>query len=108
MPALFRAPLGLLCGHHVPGYNEYEEELGVPLYGRIGWSRMSSSKSESITEGTSAESPARMTSPEKAQALTHLLDDWLADTSGYDERTWPALKEGIESSRLSSRKRFRG
>lgn len=42
----------------------------------------------------------------KASALIELLDKWIADTSGYDEETWPALKEGIEASRLSDRKRF--
>ena len=36
-----------------------------------------------------------------------LLRKWLADESGYDEESWPALKKGIEENRLSSRPRFR-
>jgi hypothetical protein len=35
-----------------------------------------------------------------------LLDSWLADESGYDERVWPRLKKSIEENRLSSRRRF--
>ncbi len=42
----------------------------------------------------------------KAWKLTKLLDTWLADESGYDERVWPQLKKAIEENRLSSRKRF--
>ena len=42
----------------------------------------------------------------KARKLTKLLDTWLADESGYDERVWPQLKKAIEENRLSSRKRF--
>lgn len=38
--------------------------------------------------------------------LVTLLDEWLDDDSGYDERMWPSIKEAIESNRLSSRKRF--
>lgn len=41
------------------------------------------------------------------QAILRLLKDWLDDKSGYDEQTWPALKEAIERDRLSSRPRFR-
>jgi hypothetical protein len=44
---------------------------------------------------------------EKNEAVIRLLDEWLADESGYDEQTWPALKAGIEENRLSSRRRFR-
>lgn len=35
-----------------------------------------------------------------------LLNAWLADESGYDERVWPIVKAGIEEHRLSDRKRF--
>lgn len=38
--------------------------------------------------------------------LTKLLDSWLADESGHDERVWPRLEKAIEENRLSSRKRF--
>jgi hypothetical protein len=43
----------------------------------------------------------------KNQKALALLREWLADESGYDERTWPILKKAIEENRLSSRKRFR-
>lgn len=39
-------------------------------------------------------------------AVIALLEEWLADETGYDEATWPTLKEGIEQSRTSTRKRF--
>jgi hypothetical protein len=42
----------------------------------------------------------------KARKLIKLLDSWLADESGHDERAWPRLKKAIEENRLSPRKRF--
>jgi hypothetical protein len=42
----------------------------------------------------------------RARKLIKLLDTWLADESGYDERVWPRLKRRIEENRLSPRKRF--
>jgi hypothetical protein len=69
---------------------------------------MNDPRATSIVDGAGGAAPRSLTSAEKAEAVAHLLDDWLADTSGYDEKTWPVLKDGIESSRLSSRKRFRG
>lgn len=38
-------------------------------------------------------------SDERARALVALLDDWLAEKSSYDEKTWSALRERIESFR---------
>lgn len=35
-----------------------------------------------------------------------LLDDWLADESGYDEQTWPELKASLDRDRPSSRRLF--
>lgn len=41
-------------------------------------------------------------------AARHLLQEWLADESGYDEETWPLLKEGLEANRTApSQKLFR-
>ena len=40
-------------------------------------------------------------------AAIKLLDTWLADESGYDERVWPIVKKMIEENRMSNRKRFR-
>jgi hypothetical protein len=35
-----------------------------------------------------------------------LLDEWMADESGYDEETWPELKTALDQDRLSSRRFF--
>lgn len=42
------------------------------------------------------------------RSVLEMLDSWLADESGYDERVWPRVKEAIEQNRSSTRKRFRG
>ncbi len=44
----------------------------------------------------------------KNQAAIQLINQWLADESGYDEEAWPILKQTIEENRLSTRKRFHG
>lgn len=43
---------------------------------------------------------------ERSQAVIRLLDRWLEEESGYDERVWPGLKQAIEEDCLSNRKRF--
>ncbi len=35
----------------------------------------------------------------KATRLLALLRSWLADESGYDERTWPRLKKALDEER---------
>ena len=40
------------------------------------------------------------------QSAISLLNDWLADESGYDEQVWPAAKRAIAENALSHRKRF--
>ena len=35
-----------------------------------------------------------------------LLSAWLADESGYDEATWPGLKQNLEANRSGHRKLF--
>ena len=35
-----------------------------------------------------------------------LLSAWLADESGYDEETWPSLKQNLETNRYGYRKLF--
>ncbi len=47
--------------------------------------------------------PRHQTRPE---AVIALLDEWLHDESGYDEETWPELKEALDRDRLSERKLF--
>ena len=43
---------------------------------------------------------------QKNDAARRLLQEWLADDSGYDEEVWPKVKQLIEDNRLSPRKRF--
>lgn len=42
----------------------------------------------------------------KNQQVIRLLDEWLEDDSGYDEKAWPKLKKSIEKHRLGKRRRF--
>jgi hypothetical protein len=42
----------------------------------------------------------------KNQACIELLNEWLADESGYDEKNWPKVKEMLEANRLSDRELF--
>ena len=42
----------------------------------------------------------------KNEAARRLLQEWLADDSGYDEEVWSEVKQLIEENRLSPRKRF--
>lgn len=47
-------------------------------------------------------------SPRKrgVDGLLDLMEEWMSDESGYEERTWPELKKNIEANRMSYRKRF--
>lgn len=47
-----------------------------------------------------------MTQAEKRKKAMALIESWLADTSGYDQRVWPKLSRAIERNRLSYRKRL--
>ena len=40
--------------------------------------------------------------------VIQLIEEWLADDSGYDEEAWPELKAALDRDRLSSRKLFDG
>lgn len=53
-----------------------------------------------VPEGTAIRNPA-------TRAIA-LLDEWLADDSGYDEETWPEIKAALDRDRLSARKLFDG
>lgn len=44
-----------------------------------------------------------MSNNDKAVAL---VNSWLADKSGYDQRVWPRLSRAIEKNRLSDRPRL--
>ncbi len=49
-----------------------------------------------------------MTQREKNEALFRLLDEWMADESGYDERVWPIVKRALEENRSGYRRLFNG
>lgn len=40
------------------------------------------------------------------RAALRLLEEWLNDESGYDEQTWPELKQALEENRSSGRRLF--
>ncbi len=42
------------------------------------------------------------------QAVSLLIQEWMADESGYDEEVWPIVKQAIEANRSSYRDRFSG
>lgn len=42
----------------------------------------------------------------KNEVAKRLLQVWLADDSGYDEKAWKIAKKAIEKNKLSNRKRF--
>ena len=41
-----------------------------------------------------------------AEIVRELLASWLADESGYDERVWPEVQQGLEEARTQSRPLF--
>ena len=50
--------------------------------------------------------PAIAAQIQKNAAAIRLINRWLADESGYDERVWPTVRDAIEANRLSDRSRF--
>lgn len=38
-------------------------------------------------------------SQERIDKVIQLLDEWMADDSGYDEETWPELKAALDKER---------
>lgn len=50
--------------------------------------------------------PERAAQRQKNEPARRLLQEWLADESGYDEEVWPQVKQIIEDNRLSVRSRF--
>lgn len=42
----------------------------------------------------------------KNEYAIRLLQEWLADESGYDEKNWPLIKRAVEENKTSSRRRF--
>jgi hypothetical protein len=61
-------------------------------------------RSKATKKKTKKSGPIMGQSPAK---LIALLDSWLKDESGYDERTWPILKKALERNRhLGERRLF--
>jgi hypothetical protein len=53
--------------------------------------------------------PTSLALPErlaKNQAAIRLLNEWLADESGYDEKNWPVVKEALAANHTSDRAVF--
>ncbi len=61
---------------------------------------------DALTVQPGTESP-ELRSARVAAAL-RLLDEWMADESGYDEAAWPELRAALDRDRLSSRRLFSG
>jgi hypothetical protein len=47
------------------------------------------------------------TSRQRNATARQLLHAWLADESGYDEETWPCLKQALEANRSGQRRLLR-
>lgn len=62
---------------------------------------------KTLLKKSNSRSEARALQKAKNEAAISLLNKWLSDESGYDERVWPQLKKAIEENRPSYRKRFR-
>lgn len=58
-----------------------------------------------IAPGEDFQKPPKLILPESRDnsAVLRLLDEWIADESGYDERVWPIVKGLIEENRLPDR-----
>jgi hypothetical protein len=65
-----------------------------------------SSMIKKLGKPASISDPLRPRKQNKAEAVLALLDEWLDDESGYDEQTWPELKDALDRDRLSARKLF--
>lgn len=52
------------------------------------------------------ESHISYSSSEQAAEVARLLNEWLTDESGYDEETWPKLKDALEEDHFSARSLF--
>lgn len=77
-----------------------------PTLSRLGDSG-ESSRGAVVTRSGRPEPSIQTPGENRAEAAISLIQEWLADESGYDEETWPELKRALERDRLSSRKLFR-
>ncbi|MGA9379138.1 MAG: hypothetical protein WBV73_10250 [Phormidium sp.] len=61
-----------------------------------------------MTTQPKASSLIKPLTPEQIEKVIQLLDEWMADESGYDEETLPELKVAIDRERdlISARRLF--
>ena len=79
------------------------KQAGAAAQGKVARSRNRPGRSE--PKRGSAEPIKRYPLPDPKKAIS-LIDKWLADESGHDERTWPVVQELLEENRLSERRRL--
>jgi hypothetical protein len=65
--------------------------------------QLEASSEETVSVSPQADLAAQR---QKNEAARRLLQEWIADESGYDEEMWPQIKQIIEDNRLSLRSRF--
>jgi hypothetical protein len=53
-----------------------------------------------------AEEPLMTPPALQADDVLSLLDEWMADDSGYEEQTWGELKAALDENRASARRLF--
>lgn len=62
--------------------------------------------SPSIASVASDDPQARTLPRQKLAELVKIVNEWMADESGYDEQTWPELKAALQANRGDQRKPF--
>ena len=58
-----------------------------------------------VNADTQVENTSSSQSSKQATCI-ELLNQWLADESGYDEAAWPKIKKALEENRTSKRLPF--
>ncbi len=63
-------------------------------------------KTEARKRASKATTVASKITSERKRAIQAiaLIDEWLADDSGYDQQNWPKLKQALDVGRRSSRR----
>jgi len=61
---------------------------------------------EDVVQDATGSQVSPILTPEQQERLDkvrRLLDEWMADESGYDERAWPLLEKGLEEDPFTLR-----
>ena len=56
--------------------------------------------------GVQKETGGDIATGKDVESRMQLLDEWMNDESGYDEKNWPEIRSAIEKNRFSLRRRF--